>query len=82
MYLYHYYDKEIGPFRNLSDLSIEEANRVLEEIAVKKPNVQCVKRQSDYMQARVYYESILRNEFIKKRWINYQKSSTLYGNRT
>ena len=29
MYLYHYYDKTIGPFKNLSDISIEEANEVL-----------------------------------------------------
>ena len=29
MLLYHYYDKKIGPFKNLSDLSIEEANRIL-----------------------------------------------------
>ena len=66
MYLYHYYDKTIGPFKNLSDISIEEANEVLREIANNKPNVQCAKRQADYMQARLYYENILRNEFTKK----------------
>lgn len=66
MYLYHYYDKTVGPFKNLSDLSIHEANSVLKEIAITKPNVQCAKRQADYMQARVYYENILRNEFKKK----------------
>lgn len=66
MFLYHYYDKNIGPFKNLSDLSLDEANRVLQEIAVTKPNVQCTKRNSDYMQARVFYENILRNEFKKK----------------
>ena len=65
MYLYHYYDKTIGPFKNLSDISIEEANEVLREIANNKPNVQCAKRQADYMQARLYYENILRNEFTK-----------------
>ena len=66
MYLYYYYDKTIGPFKNLSDISIEEANEVLREIANNKPNVQCAKRQADYMQARLYYENILRNEFTKK----------------
>lgn len=66
MYLYHYYDKTIGPFKNLSDISIEQANEVLREIANNKPNVQCAKRQADYMQARFYYENILRNEFTKK----------------
>ena len=27
MFLYHYYDKTIGPFKNLSDLSIEITKR-------------------------------------------------------
>ena len=54
MFLYHYYDKNIGPFKNLSDLSLDEANRVLQEIAITKPNVQCAKRKSDYMQARYF----------------------------
>lgn len=64
--LYHYYDKTIGPFRNLSDVSTEEANRVLKEIAEKKPDVQCAKRKPEYMQMRTYYENILRTEFQKK----------------
>lgn len=65
-FLYHYFDKTIGPFKNLSDLSVEEANRVLQEIAITKPKVQCARRNADYMQARIYYENILRNEFKKK----------------
>lgn len=66
MFLYHYFDRTIGPFRNLSDLSMEDANKILQEIASTKPNVQCAKRSSGYMQARAYYESILRSEFRKK----------------
>lgn len=66
MYLYHYYDNSIGPFKNLSDLSLEEANQVLRNIATRKPTVQCAKRQPEYMQARLYYENILRTEFRKK----------------
>lgn len=66
MFLYHYYDKTIGPFKNLSDLDREEADRVLQQIAITKPNVQCTKRSADYMQARAYYENILRTEFQKK----------------
>lgn len=73
MFLYHYYDKSIGPFKNLSDLSAEEANRVLQEIAIAKPNVQCAKRNADYMQARVYYENILRNEFKRKGGLIYRR---------
>ena len=66
MFLYHYFDKTIGPFKNLSDLPIDEANRILKEIAGVKPNVQCANRNADYMQARLYYEGILRNEFQMK----------------
>ena len=66
MFLYHYFDKTIGPFKNLSDLPIDDANRVLKEIADTKPNVYCAKRSSEYMQARLYYENILRNEFQNK----------------
>lgn len=32
MYLYHYFDKTIGPFNNLSHLSIYEAKVVLEQV--------------------------------------------------
>ena len=30
MILYHYYDKKTGPYKNLSDLSEEEANSILQ----------------------------------------------------
>lgn len=66
MFLYHYFDSKIGAFRNLSDLPIDEANRVLNMIRSNKPNTQCAKRQVTYIQDRLYYEEILRNEFIKK----------------
>lgn len=66
MYLYHYYDKETGPFKNLSDVSIEEANEILHSISSRKPHVQCAKRQATYMRKRLYYENILRCEFEKK----------------
>lgn len=74
MHLYHYYDKSIGPFKNLSDISIEEANKVLRDIANTKPDVQCAKRQENYMQMRHYYEDILRNEFTKKGGVISRKS--------
>ncbi len=66
MYLYHYYDNSIGPFANLSDVSIEKANEVIKQIKIKKPNTLCAKRTPEYMEARIYYENILRNEFEKK----------------
>lgn len=66
MFLYQYYDRKIGPFKNLSDLSTADANKILQEIANTKPNAQCAKRNTNYMQARFHYESILRREFLKK----------------
>ena len=63
--LYHYYDKTIGAFVNLSSISIEEANTVLNNIKITKPNVQCAKRQETYMEDRHYYEEILKTEFQK-----------------
>lgn len=52
MYLNHYYDKKVGPFKNLSDVSTKEAKRILDEIKRYKPNVQCAKRQSTYIEDR------------------------------
>ena len=66
MYLYHYYDKSIGPFKNLSDCSQEEANKIIEKIKTEKPGAFCAKRNPDYMEKRRYYEEILRQEFLKK----------------
>jgi hypothetical protein len=66
MYLYHYYDKSVGPFVNLSDLPPEEAEAVLAAIKEKKPNVQSAKRHPTYIEDRRAYEEILRQEFAKK----------------
>ncbi|MCY9670893.1 hypothetical protein M5X11_39445 [Paenibacillus alginolyticus] len=35
-FLYHYYDESTGPFRNLSDLEADEAERVLNNIHLQK----------------------------------------------
>lgn len=78
MYLYHCYDSTAGPFKSLSDLPLEEANRLLCETAAEKPNVQCAKRQPDYMQARIYYENRLRTEFEKKGGLMKRKSPRQY----
>ncbi len=66
MYLYHYYDKETGPFRNLSNLSVEEAKEVLGTIKATRPNSQCAQRQDEYVEYRRNCEKILRAEFAKK----------------
>lgn len=66
MYLYHYFDNSIGPFKNLSDLSRDEATEILHNIKSTKPNCQCASRDQDYMFRRRMYEDILRKEFTKK----------------
>lgn len=66
MHLYHYYDKTIGPFRNLSDLPIEQAKSVLDAIKTTKPNSQCAQRHDKYVEYRRNCERILRTEFAKK----------------
>lgn len=60
--------------KNLSDISLDDANKILREIAITKPNVQCSKRSSDYMYYRLYYENILRTEFTKMGGIIKRKS--------
>lgn len=74
MFLYHYFDKNIGPFVNLSDLPIEEAKAVLQAIRREKPNMQSAKRQETYMEDRLSYEEILRTEFLKKGGVIQRKS--------
>jgi len=66
MYLYHYYDKAVGPFVNLSDIPMDEAKAVLEGIKGSKPNTQSAQRDPGYVERRHYYEGILREEFLKK----------------
>ena len=58
MLLYHYFDKKTGPFRNLSDLSEEEANKMLLTIKSEKPETMCAKRQDSYVADRRRFECI------------------------
>ncbi|MDW7657929.1 MAG: hypothetical protein SCM11_12235 [Bacillota bacterium] len=74
MFLYHYFDETTGPFVNLSDIPVDEAKAVLDNIKKHKPNVQCALRQPTYMEDRYYYEDILRTEFTKKGGIIKRKS--------
>lgn len=66
MYLYHYFDKTVGPFNNLSDLPIENANTILNTIKKSRPNSQVAQRHAKYVEYRHNCERILRSEFIKK----------------
>lgn len=66
MDLYHYYDRTIGPFRNLSDLPVDEAKAVLSRISRERPGSQSAKRDELYVEHRRTCEEILRREFARK----------------
>ena len=74
MYLYHYYDKTIGPFVNLSEVAMEEAQSILNAIKLEKPNTQCAQRHDKYVEFRHNCENIIRTEFAKKGGIINRKS--------
>ena len=65
MKLYHYYEKDNGPFRSISDLPDKEAEEVLRQIRLEKPDIFLSKRPDDYLLKRRHFEEVLRNEFIK-----------------
>ena len=74
MFLYHYFDKTVGAFVSLSDLSLDEANIIINNIKKEKPNVMCAQRQPEYMERRQGFEEILKTEFIKKGGVIKRKS--------
>ncbi|MCM1276748.1 MAG: hypothetical protein NC299_15545 [Lachnospiraceae bacterium] len=65
MTLYHYFDRSIGPFRNLSDLPEEEAKAVLEQIKKERPNCMAAERDDQYMERRAVYEQHAYRLFIE-----------------
>lgn len=63
--LYHYYDESTGPFHNLSDLPLHEAEQVLNEL--RQQNIGFAsKRSQDYLSIRRELEAKARNLFIAK----------------
>jgi hypothetical protein len=64
-YLYHYYEKKIGPFKNLSDLSLDQAQDVLGKIKAEN-QVMAAHRFPGYLERRAELEQIARNLFIAK----------------
>lgn len=66
MFLYHYFDKTVGAFKNISDISVNEAKAVLDDIKRTKPNAQSAMRHDKYVEYRRNCEKIIRTEFIKK----------------
>ncbi|BBF45061.1 hypothetical protein lbkm_3819 [Lachnospiraceae bacterium KM106-2] len=63
MYLYHYYEEQDGPFRNLSDLPEEKAKEVLQQIKRNRPESFAAVRDKEYIRIRLGYEAIVRELF-------------------
>lgn len=64
-YMYHYYDLDIGPFRNLSMLSEAEADNISARIK-REGTTFASQRSNDYMIIRRQLESAARELFIAK----------------
>ena len=65
MHLFHYYEKERGPFQNLSDLPIKEAKRILDHIKLTN-SVLAAQRFEGYMEQRRELEALVRRLFLLK----------------
>lgn len=63
--LYHYYDCQRGPFRNLSDLPLAEAEAILDAIRTSGDGF-ASRRQADYLTIRRELETFVRARFVKK----------------
>jgi hypothetical protein len=64
-FLSHYYEEECGPFLNLSDLPLSDAEVVQEQIR-KDGRTFASKRPTDYVRVRRELEDRVRQEFIRK----------------
>jgi hypothetical protein len=62
---YHYFEKEKGPFRNLSKLPIEEANSISNQIRIEGKSF-ASQRKDDYLFIRRDLERQAREQFISK----------------
>jgi len=62
-FLYHYYEESIGPFINLSDLDICDAEKILNDIRSKGTTF-AAKRMPEYLVIRKELEQKARQMFI------------------
>ncbi|WP_110933298.1 hypothetical protein [Paenibacillus bouchesdurhonensis] len=63
--LYHYYEENIGPFKNLSSLELNEAEEILQGLR-NEGNTFASKRSMDYLRIRSELEAKARMLFMKK----------------
>ncbi len=66
MYLYHYFDKRSGPFRSLTTVSPEEAERMLAVLRQQRPGAFLTQRDEAYLEKRRRCEALIRGEFLAK----------------
>jgi len=66
VYLYHYFDKSIGPFVSLSDIPIDEAKAVSEMIRQNRPGTLHAERHPEYMERRHRNERKLESLFTQR----------------
>jgi hypothetical protein len=63
--VHHYYERDLGPFRNLSDLPTEEAEAVMRDLR-ERGDVFASRRPDDYLTVRRELEDRARALFIRK----------------
>lgn len=65
MLLYHYYEQSIGPMRSLSDLPMQEAKMVMDDIRARG-NTYAASRFTGYLERRAELERIVRKQFVEQ----------------
>ncbi len=63
--LHHYYERDLGPFQNLSDLPDEEAEEVMHRLR-ERGDVFASQRSTDYLRVRWGLEERARELFTRK----------------
>ena len=67
IYLYHYYDKSIGPFVSLSDIPVNEAKKIYVETTRQiRPGAMNENRDPVYIERRHRNETKLKTLFVQK----------------
>ena len=64
-YIYHYYERDIGAFKTLSDLSNDESVKIMQRIK-EEGKTFASKRPDDYLMVRRELETKVRRIFIEK----------------
>jgi hypothetical protein len=66
IYLYHYFERKVGPFVSLSDLQVEDAMIIQAQLDMKNKTFHAGKRSAKYYERRKYLEQLVRTMFIEK----------------